>query len=176
MKKQLTIREKVLMCILAVLMVICAYNLLFYNPTIQELAYLAEESDVLDEQITTVDIQVAKMNQMKAELEAIASGELGDDKEIPAYDNSANVMNSLSAILKNAKQYNVTFSSIEQEDSTVRRNIRLSYSTKDYKTAKKILTQIYEGEYRCLLKDVHLSSSDEAYNVTVDITYFEYKK
>jgi len=176
MKKQLTTREKVLMGILAVLMVICAYNLLFYNPTIQELALLANESKALDEQIVLMDTQVAKMNQMKAELDAIAAGEMGAVNEIPAYDNSRNVMNSLSFILQSAETYKVNFSSVEQEDSTVRRNINLSYTCKDYKTAKKILMQIYAGEYRCLIKDVHLSNEGGNYFVTVEITYFEYKK
>ena len=176
MKKQLTTREKVLMCILAVLMVVCVYNLAFYNPTIQEIALLQNESVALDEQIALMDTQVAKMNQMKAELDAIAAGQMGDVKEIPAYDNSANVMNSLSAILKGADQYSVNFSSVEEEDSTVRRNINLSYSCKDYDVAKKILTQIYSGEYRCLLKDIHLSDSGDGYSVTVELTYFEYKK
>lgn len=176
MKKQLTNREKVLLCILAVLMVVCAYNLLFYNPTIQEISLLQSETVALDEQIATMDTQVAKMNQMKSELEAIGAGEMGDVKEIPAFDNSGNVMNSLSAILKSADQYSVNFSSVEQEDSTVRRNISLSYSCKDYDSAKSILTQIYGGEYRCLLKDIHLSNDGDGYAVTVEITYFEYNK
>ena len=81
MKKRLTTREKVLMCILVVLMVVCAYNLLFYNPTIQEITLLQNESIAIEEQTVTMDAQVAKMNQMKSELEAIAAGEIKDVAE-----------------------------------------------------------------------------------------------
>lgn len=175
MKKQLTTREKVLMCVLAVLLVICAYYYAFYTPVLQKVAYYKDEIVYLEEQNITLDAQVNKMNQMKDELDKIQSGEMGSVKELPAFDNSQNVMNSLSFILKSANHYNVSFASVEEEDSTVRRNIHLSYDCSNYESAKSILTQIYESEYRSLIMDVHLSNGGDSYHVTVDITYFEYK-
>lgn len=175
MKKQLTTREKVLMCVLAVLLVICGYYYAFYTPVLQKIADYKNEMVYLEEQNLLLDAQVEKLNQMKSELDAIQSGEMGSVKELPAFDNSQNVMNSLSFILKNANQYSVSFSSVEEEDSTVRRNINLSYDCSSYETAKSILTQIYEGEYRSLIKDVHMSGGEDSYHVTVEITYFEYK-
>lgn len=175
MKKQLTVREKVLMCVLAVLLVLCAYYYAFYTPVLQKIAECKDEIVYLEEQNLLLDGQVSKMNQMQEELEKIQAGEMGSVKELPAYDNSQNVMNSLSFILKSASQYNVSFSSIEEEDSTVRRNISLSYDCTSYEAAKSILTQIYESEYRSLIKDVHISNGGDSCHVTVDITYFEYK-
>lgn len=174
MKKQLTTREKVLLVVLAVLLVICGYYYAFYTPVLQKIAEYKDEIVFIEEQTVALDAQVQKMNQMKEELDAIQSGEMGAIKEIPAYDNSQNLMNSLSFILQSADQYNVSFSSVDEEDSTVRRNISLSYSCGSYETAKSILTQIYESEYRSLIKDVHLSTAD-GYSVTMEITYFEYK-
>jgi hypothetical protein len=66
-----------------------------------------------------LDAQVEKMNQMKSELEVIASGELGNVKELPSYDNSQNVMNSLAFVLNAANQYSVNFSSVEIEASVL---------------------------------------------------------
>lgn len=175
MKKQLTTREKILMGILAVLLVVCAYYYAFYTPVLQKIADCKDEMIFLEEQNLLLDIQVEKMNHMKSELDVIQSGEMGNVNALPAYDNSQNVMNSLSFILKSANQYNVSFSSVEEEESTVRRNINLSYACNNYEAAKSILTQIYESEYRSLIKDVHMSSGDDSYHVTVEITYFEYK-
>ena len=175
MKKQLTLREKILMCILAVLLVVCAYYYAFYMPVLQKIIDNKAEIAFLDEQNQILDAQVEKMNQMQRELDEIISGETGSVKELPAYDNSQNVMHSLSSILENANQYNVSFSSVEIEESTVRRHINLSYDCNDYASAKEILEQIYESEYRSLIKDVHLSGGEESYYVTVQITYFEYK-
>lgn len=175
MKKQLTVREKVLMCILAVLLVICAYYYAFYTPVLQKIADFKNEMIFLEEQNLLLDAQVKRMDEMKQELDAITSGEMGNIKELPAYDNSQNVMNSLSFILKSASQYNVSFSSVEEEESTVRRNINLSYDCGSYEAAKSILEQIYESEYRSIIKDVHMSNGDASCHVTVEITYFEYK-
>jgi len=174
MKKQLTTREKILMLVLVILMVVCAYYYAFYVPTTQQVASLVSQAATIDEQILLVDAQVARMNEMKAELDAIAAGEMGNVKELPAYDNSGNVMHSLSAILQNAMQYNVNFSSVEEEESTVRRHISLSYDCSSYETAKSILTQIYESDYRSLIKDVSITVN-EGYHVVVDLTYYEYK-
>lgn len=174
MKKQLTPREKVLMVILIVLMVVCAYYYVFYVPTTQRVIHVATEMASVEEQINVVNAQVVKMNEMKAELDAIAAGEMGEVKEIPAYDNSGNVMQSLSMILQSASQYNVDFSSVEEEENTVRRHISLSYDCVNYETAKSILTKIYESEFRSLIKDVSISMSDGCH-VVVDLTYYEYK-
>lgn len=175
MKKQLTIREKVLMCILVVLLVICAYYYAFYTPVLQKIADYKNEMIFLEEQNMLLDTQVEKMNQMKTELDAIASGELGDVKEIPQYDNSYNVMNSLSRILENADEYVVNFVEIDEEETTVRRNINMSYSCSSYDAAKTILEQIYASEYRTLIKDVTYTERGDTYNMTLTFTYFEYK-
>lgn len=175
MKKQLTTREKVLMCVLAVLLVICAYYYAFYTPVLQKIASYKEEIVYLEDQNLILDTQVNKMNQMKDELDKIQAGEMGSVKELPAFDNSQNVMNSLSFILQSANQYNVSFATVEEEDSTVRRNIQLSYDCSNYEAAKTILSKIYESEYRSLIKDVHLSNGNGSCHVTVEITYFEYK-
>ena len=171
MKKQLTVREKVLMCILAVLLVICAYYYAFYTPVLQKVATYKGEIEFLEEQNKILDAQVEKMNLMKAELEAIASGEMGEVNEIPAYDNSYNVMYSLADILKKADQYKVNFVEVEEEESIVRRNINMTYSCSSYEDTKDVFEQIYKSEYRTLIKDVNCSGT----SVTLTFTYFEYK-
>ena len=178
MKKQLTVREKVLMCILAVLLVICAYYYAFYTPVLQKVATYKGEIEFLEEQNKVLDAQVEKMNLMKAELEAITSGEMGEVNEIPAYDNSYNVLNSLSAILEKAVKYQVNFVEINQEENIVRRNINMTYYCSSYENAKSIFEQIHDSEYRTLIKDVNYNHSDSGelpYSVTLTFTYFEYK-
>jgi len=104
---------------------------------------------------------------------------MGDVKELPAYDNSHNVMNQLSAILSTTTQYDISFSSVEEEDSTVRRNITLSYECPTYEAAKYVLTQISNSDYRCIFKDMYVSCNKakdiESYHVTADVVFFEYK-
>ena len=178
MKKQLTPREKVLMAILAVLMVICVYYYAFQSPTTTKILALMTESAAIDEQILIVDEQVARMNEMKAELDAIASGEVGVVKELPEYDNSNNVLKDMSKILEGVNSYNVNFYEEEIEENTVRRQISLTYNSDTYDDAKAVLSGIYESEYRTLIKNVNIlrDADSEVCDVTVEFTYYEYKK
>ena len=175
MKKQLTVREKVLMCILAVLLIVCAYYYAFSTPVMQKVTEYEGEIQFLEEQNQILDAQVEKMNLMKAELEAIASGEMGTVNEIPAYDNSFYVMHSLSVILEKADTYQVNFVEEEHEEAIVRRNINMTYQCDTYEDAKAIFEQIHDSEYRTLIKDVSYRNSGESYSVTLTFTYFEYK-
>ena len=175
MAKKFTPRERVLLVVLIILLVFCGYYFLFYTPTNERLASLEQQNVTLDGQIAEVDAKVVRMNEMKAELEKITSASEGELKELPAYDNRANVMNSLSAILADALQYNVSFSTVDEEDSTVRRNISLSYTCDSFQTAKSILQRINDGEYTCLIKNCNISNGGTACTVSVELTYFEYK-
>lgn len=180
MKPEFTIREKVLMVILAVMLVFCGYYFLFLTPMTASMKDYTERTYEVQEQITIAKAKEQKLNQMKKELEVILSGQMGEVKELPLYDNSHNVMNELALILADASSYNVSFSDVETNEHTVRRQIGLDYDAVDYDTAKMILTKIRDGQYRCLLKDVYLTSNSKdgegGYHVVVDITYYEYQK
>ena len=174
MKKGLSAREKVLLLILVLMAIVAVYNYAFYLPTQEKISFYEEEALLIDDQVIVAEAKAAKMTRMEKELEAIKSGDMTNVKELPAYDNSRNVMNSLSAILANATQYNVSFSGVSEEDGIVRRDITLNYNCNSYEAAKSILTQIYNGDYRCLIKDLHITQSSGTWNVNVQITYFEY--
>ena len=87
-------------------------------------------------------------------------------------------MNQLSELLEDTEQYDVSFSSVEEQDNTVRREVSLSFTCSSYEDAKNILSSISNSEYRCILKDLYLNRQDgetPSYRVNVDVVYFEYK-
>ena len=175
MKKGLSAREKVLLLILIVMGIFAAYYYAFYVPTQDKIAYYQDEALYLDEQIIVAEGKSAKMVLMKKELDAIKSGDMTNVKELPKYDNSGNVMSSLSAILSSASQYNISFGGVTESEGIVRRNISLNFTASSYEAAKSILSDIYNGDYRCLMKDLHITQGNGICNVNVQITYFEYK-
>lgn len=175
MKRGLSAREKVLLLILILMAIFAGYYYAFYLPTQEKITFYEEEAILVDDQIIIAEAKTMKMSMMNKELAAIKAGDMTNIKELPPYDNSRNVMNSLSAILANATQYDVSFSGVTEEDGIVRRDITLNYSCNSYDAAKSILSQIYNGDYRCLMKDLHITQSSGVWNVNVQITYFEYK-
>ena len=175
MKKGLSAREKILLLILIIMGIFAAYYYAFYIPTQDKITYYHDEAVLMDEQIAVAEAKSAKMTLMKKELEAIKSGDMTNVKELPQYDNSGNVMSSLSAILSQASQYNISFGGVTESEGIVRRNITLSFSTDSYEASKAILSNIYNGDYRCLIKDLHIAQGSGVCSVNVQITYFEYK-
>lgn len=179
MKQKMTVREKMLLVILGILVLFCLYYFFFLIPTNEKIDFYENEKLSVEEQILVADATAEKKRMMEAELKAIFSGEMGEVKEIPAYDNSHNVMNSLSSILAEAKKYDLSFSSVEIEENTVRRNLSLSFECDSYGACKNILRKIGEGEYRCIFKDLYLDYNDSSealsYSVKAEIVFFEYK-
>ena len=177
--KKMTAREKMLLGILIALMLFCVYYFFFLVPINEQIDFCVNEKYTVEEQILLADAKAEKKRMMEAELKAIFDGEKGNVKELPAYDNSHNVMNHLSAIMSNTTQYEITFTSVEEEDSTIRRNVTISYECPTYEASREILTQVATGDYRCVLKDLYINCSkyheETSYYVEVDVVYFEYK-
>ena len=177
--KKMTVREKVLMGILGVLVLFCVYYFVFLVPVAEKIDACVNESLTIEEQLVVYDATAEKKRMMEAELEAIFNGEKGAVKELPQYDNSQNVMNQLSYILADAEQYDIGFSSVEEEDSTVRRGVTLNFTCETYQQVKSILTFIHGSEYRCVLKDLSMNLNENRegesnYHVVADFVFFEY--
>ena len=175
MKKGLTSREKGLLLILILMALVAVYNYAFYIPTQEKITFYNQEALTIDDEILVAEVKAAKLNIMEKELADIKSGDMTNVKELPPYDNSRNVMNSLSAILVNATQYNINFAGTTEEEGIVRRDVVLTFSTESYAAAKNMISSIYNGPYRCLMKDLNINQSDDVWSVNVQITYFEYK-
>lgn len=175
MKKGLTNREKGLLLILVLMCLVAVYNYAFYVPTQAKITQYNQDAITVDDQILMAEAKAAKLQMMEKELAEIKSGDMTNIKELPQYDNSRNVMNSLSAILVNATNYNISFAGTSEADGIVRRDITLTFGANTYEAAKSMLSDIYNGPYRCLMKDLHISQASNVWNVNVQITYFEYK-
>ena len=175
MKKGFTNREKGLLLILVLMVLVAVYNYAFYVPTQAKIAQYKQDALTVDDQILMAEAKAAKLQMMEKELAEIKAGDMTNIKELPPYDNSRNVMTSLSAILTNAVQYNISFAGVSESDGIVRRDITLTFSANSYEAAKSILSDIYNGAYRCLMKDLHVAQASDVWNVNVQITYFEYK-
>lgn len=173
MKKGLSIREKVLLIILGIVAAIAVYYYLFLIPTQDEIARLKEQSVSIQNALSLTESKINNLNKMKAELESIKAGDNTDTKPLPAFDNRQNMMVELYAILLNTENYSISYGTDTDDGTTVSRSVRLNYSCGSYEAAKAILIAIQDGEYPCTFGN--LNFSNEGRNVSVDITFFEYK-
>lgn len=173
MKNKITSREKVLLVVLVILIIGSMWYMLFFTPTQEKKAQYEAELLELDDTVLMAEARVLHMRNMKTELEAILADTEREIKETPLYDNKRPLMESLNMILMNAKEYNISFSALTEEEKIVRREVALSYQCGTYDQVKEILQNIHDGKYPCIIKDVSVSYN-QFYSISATLTFFEY--
>lgn len=177
MKRKLTPREWMLLGVLACLVLVSAYVMLFYMPVTAQRDSAISEAETCRTELEAVRVQVEEKQRMERELDQIfARSE--DPMSLAPYDNLKQVMVELNAVLAHANDYSLSFGTVDTETAIVRRSISLTYTTNTYEGAKTILQQLHDSAYRCMLESADISmGQDTAAPVTVNTTlvYFEYQ-
>lgn len=176
MRRQLTVRERALLVVLGIVAVIGAYLSWVYTPMVNERDRCNAEVLALQDQIDIMQMQVEKQEQMKRELDRIFEMD-PDPLSLPDYDNAQPMMRKLHSVLASAPSYSLAFGSTDSSEAVVRRNVSMTFTAEDYASAKRILTQLNNSEYRCMLDSLNLNLDQRDGNVSVSgtIVFFEYQ-
>lgn len=177
MKRQLSARELILLGLLVVLALVGGYVTLFYMPMTSELERLEAEKVSCEDQLAAAQIQAADKRRMERELEEIFAAS-SNPLSIAPYDNLQPVMFELNAILQSTAEYSLSFGTVDTEQSIIRRRISLSFVSDSYGTAERVLGQLHDSAYRCMLDDVSISLGEQAgeqVSVSAALVFFEYK-
>lgn len=178
MKRKLTPREWMLLGVLAIVAAVSGYIMLFRIPMTQQRDQMRQQIQLCQEQLEAAQVRVTKKQQMERELKAIFDKN-PDPLSLAPYDNLQPVMVELHRVLSAAEDYSLAFSTVNAEESIVRRSINLNFTSGSYAAAKEILRELHGGMYRCLLSDLSITIGQEATNglttVTGTIVFFEYR-
>ncbi len=161
MKRRLTGREKALLGILVILILVSGYYLWFYVPSQDRLASLESQILATQDAIDADIIKISKKQKMEQELEEIFEND-PDPVSMAAYDNIQNVMLELNTILSQTDDYSLNFDTADtsQADGIVRRRISLQFKCVGYEAAKNVLQELHDSSYRCMLDDLSLSETE----------------
>ena len=172
--RRLTLRERVLLVLLAVVAAVSGYVLLVHNPiTAREeaLQIQLEEDGALSDQLALRVAELARMEQALAQWESGAEGAAA----MPDYDNLQGLMVELNRILSGCRAYTITFGGTETTERVVRRQVTLPFTCDTYQQARSVLEQLHQSGLRCLLQDVDLVWQDAGQvQVTATMVFFEY--
>ena len=109
-------------------------------------------------ELVTVQARLGQLDGMKTELEEISSK--AHASIMGSYNNSKAEMKMLNDILEAADDYSISFNDLTRDGDQVRRNFTLQFTAANYDTMTKIISQLTEGKYRCLLGNVQCSSEN----------------
>ncbi len=172
--------EEIVLLLLAAALIGLFYYQFVYKG-LQE-AQVQYDTSVLETELMAYQTKAASMRQMQDQIE---SGKLTSDGVVATYNNQKQEIIALNNIFEDAETFDLSFQdpTAYSGDTTVRRDLQISFVADSYKTAKKMLEALYHCEYRCLLQDITISPSgrggetgslsNSAVQVSVSVTFYE---
>ncbi len=143
-------REKVLLIILALILVIGLYVLLVQRPVEAKLDELALEKEDLKLDQQVAEVKLSRRNKMKKELDEIFALPQDQITVMPPYDNIETLMVQFNAIFMGLEP-KLSFPEVRFEEGVATRPIQFEFAAPSYDQARAILTRLTRTGYRSLL-------------------------
>jgi len=171
-------REIFMVVALVALLAGVGYYMGFYTPLQNEIASINSQASSIDTQISSAASQIARMDVMQAELDELFADPNAKVSEIAPFDNKEVVLNQLNGILQASLEYSLNFAEPNiGGDGTVRRNVTMNFRCADYASAKQIIKNLTESQWRCMVSNLSLSGGgnimEGEVSVNATITFFE---
>ena len=157
MNREFTTREKLLILLLCLILVGLAYYQFVDQPVRTALNNAHAERDSLLTELTAVNAKLTVMRRMRDEMEDITAG--GTVSEMKSYNNSKAEIALLNDILRGTPQYSINFGNVTRDGDQVRRNFTLQFTAESFDTVVRVLRQLEQSPYRCLIGDLKISAS-----------------
>ena len=172
LSRSFTLKEKILLLLLSLILVALAYYQFVDQPVRSALAQAHAEADSLSMELTAVTAKLTTMRNMRAELDDVTAG--GKASEMGSYNNSKAEIAMLNDVLSEALQYSITFANVTRSEDQIRRNFSLQLTASSYESMEHIINSINESHYRCLIGDLQCRAFRDKYvldgNLSVNAT------
>lgn len=177
LKRKFTLKETILIIVLAVIILGLAYYKFVDEPVRSQTESAETQAESLETEKTIVTAQLTNLRKMENELSEAEAG--GEATYMASYNNSAEEIAFLNTIFYKPRvsNYSFGFSDVTKDGNQIRRNVSISYSTSSYDEAMAIIEDLSESHLRLVIGNVSASvgnSRDESvYSVSLTITFFE---
>jgi len=176
MKRQFSLRERVLLVILALLLLFCVYYILVDKPVRETILNATERQSAAQSELTIASAKLEKMHAMQASLDGLDQSAKAD---VPDYDNSRDVVQLLNQAMAMSSEYSLSFGAVSQQGAIAVRPINMDFRCDGYETGKQILNTLLESPYRCRITSMHMSCDEgdvreQKVLVRASVTFYEY--
>ena len=177
LSRDFTLKEKLLLMLLGLVLVGLAYYQFVDQPVRSKIESAHAEADSLSAELKTVEAKLVRMHRMRDELEDVTAG--GSASEMGSYNNSKEEYTVLNDILGSALKYSITFANVTRDNDQIRRNFTFQFTTDDYEAMERMIGELLDNHYRCLIGDLRCTASNKGNvmegNITVNgtATFYE---
>ncbi|WP_026524674.1 MULTISPECIES: type II secretion system protein GspM [unclassified Butyrivibrio] len=161
LSRKLSSREKVLLGILIGIVVVAVYYLLLFNPLSEQTTSLQAQAQDMENQLVALRAKSDQIAQMKTEIKTLQENGRADHY-MPSYNAGSQELDFMHEVLSaQTKDYLISFTKSTRESEQIRRNFSLTFTSKDYATAQKIIDALEQSEIRCLVGDMTVVSNSK---------------
>lgn len=176
MSHSLTRREKAMLLVLLLALVIGLYFLVVHYPIVNRMEEIDRDTEDLDKQIEAAEVKSAEYSSMKTELDEILAQP--EASVMPPYNNIEPLMRKLDVIFAGTNP-DFSFGQATISESVATRTISFSCTAKDYQSARGLLRDVTGTGWRCLLNSFTMTPVEgDLYEgeirVSGVITFYEY--
>lgn len=173
--RDFSLAERILLILLSVVLVGLVYYRFVDQPVRTYLLSAQSETDSLELELAAVNAQVNNLTRMQEELDTLKAQDSID--YMASYNNSKAELALLNDALSVAESFSVSFAEVTRDGDQIRRNFSLQFTTANYETLKKILSDLINGPYRCLIGDLSCSSTNrngvQGLSISTTATFYE---
>lgn len=177
MKREFSLRERILMLILVLLLLTCVYYIFVERPVQDTLLDAAQRQSEAESQLTIASAQLQKMQQMQQALDQLAQTAQAD---VPDYDNAKNVVELLNRAMALTAEYNLTFQPVTMDGAIASRSVAMNFRCDGYDSAKAVLETLLDSGYRCRITAMSVTGSQsgdiksEDVSVSATVIFYEF--
>lgn len=155
MNRAFSLRERVLLLVLAIIIVAGIYYLLIHMPISAALESIYSQQLTAELELEILEVREVQLIAMREELAEIEIS--GSTSYVPVYDNLPAIMNFLNSVLK-GRTYNHTlnFTGTVEKDGIVRRGVQIHFSTQNYASACRIIEKLQNSEFVNRIGDISM--------------------
>ena len=158
LSREFTKKEKILLLVCLLLALGVIYYQVVYKGVRSQMANY--RTDDLEAEIEVEQARSVQISQMEAVIEANKDKDAG---LLMPYNNLANEINLVGDITRGKSEgVSVSWSTPVLNGTTIRRDARISFSTRSYKLFKEILEAFNHCIYRCVIRDLSITDNSSS--------------
>ena len=163
MNRELTRREKTLLLVLIVVVLVAGYCKLILIPINDQISSYRLNMEAEQTELDANQGKMAQMQKMQKAIDEIKAA--GEKRTIPQYDNSGKLMIELHEIMSDTLDYSLDCSAgTVQQDYIMLRPIVMTFRTSTYAQARQIVDRLCSSENISQISDMNMNTYTEGRN------------
>lgn len=178
--RSFTKREKIVMLVLALALIVGFYFLAIHYPVKTRLEEIELEKAEVDEQTMIASAMLANYNKMKTELEEIFAEQNENLTVMPEYDNKQTLIYYFNSVFAETAP-NLQFSQARIEGNIASRSISFNFTADSFDSARSVLELLTGTGFRCSMDNITISPTEgdlehDELRVSGNIVFYELVK